>query len=89
MLYGDSLGSPSLGSGFPSSPSSPIEPGHVDHMDSGWNLNNLPRLPGSLLSFDSFKTCSILSPRVHVGMCFSTACWVRVPEFLFISRGYA
>ncbi|XP_022960375.1 putative lysine-specific demethylase JMJ16 [Cucurbita moschata] len=79
VLYGDSLGSPSLGSGFPSSPSSPIEPGHVDHMDSGWNLNNLPRLPGSLLSFDSFKTCSILSPRVHVGMCFSTACW-RVEE---------
>lgn len=79
MLCGGSLGSHSLGSGFPPSSSPLIEPGHADHMDSGWNLNNLARLPGSLLSFDSFKTCSVLSPRVYVGMCFSTACWVRVP----------
>ncbi|CAK9309887.1 unnamed protein product [Citrullus colocynthis] len=75
VLCGDSSGSLSLGSGFPSSSSPLTEPGHADHMDSGWNLNNLPRLPGSLLSLDSFKAYSILSPRVCVGMCFSTTCW--------------
>ncbi|XP_038898268.1 putative lysine-specific demethylase JMJ16 isoform X2 [Benincasa hispida] len=79
VLCGDSLGTLSLGSGFPSSSSLWTETGHVDHMDSGWNLNNLPRLPGSLLSLDSFRTCSILLPQVCVGMCFSTACW-RVEE---------
>lgn len=84
MLCGDSLDSPSLGSGFPSSSNPWIEPAHADHMDSGWNLNNLPRLPGSLLCIGSSKTCSILSPRVYVGMCFSTTCWVRVLELLFI-----
>ncbi|TYK18007.1 putative lysine-specific demethylase JMJ16 isoform X1 [Cucumis melo var. makuwa] len=80
VLYGDSsLSSLLLGSGFPSSSSPLNEPGHADHMDSGWKLNNLPRLPGSLLSLDSFKTSSILLPRLCVGMCFSTAPW-RVEE---------
>lgn len=84
MLYGDSsLSSHLLGSRFPSSSSPLNEPGHADHMDSGWKLNNLPRLPGSLLSLDSFETSSILSPRLCVGMCFSTAPWVRIPKFLY------
>lgn len=43
---------------------------------SGWNLNNLPRLPGSVLSFEDCDISGVLVPWLYVGMCFSSFCWV-------------
>ncbi|XP_048136925.1 putative lysine-specific demethylase JMJ16 [Rhodamnia argentea] len=63
VLCSDDLDSRTFGSGFSST------------FNSGWNLNDLPRLSGSLLSFESFSTCSILAPKLHVGMCFATRLW--------------
>lgn len=63
-------------SGFPK--------GSTDHGDSesdvyvrsGWNLNNLPRLAGSLLSFEQTDISGVLVPWIYIGMCFSSFCWV-------------
>lgn len=84
MLCGDNLETKALGSGFPtvSSDSNPLEKtDYPEYLASGWNLNNLPRLPGSLLSFESHDTCHILAPRTRVGMCFSSFHWVRFDNF--------
>ncbi|KAF8011811.1 hypothetical protein BT93_I0066 [Corymbia citriodora subsp. variegata] len=63
VLCSDNLDSRTFGSGFSST------------FNSGWNLNDLPRHSGSLLSFESFSTCSILAPKLRVGMCFATSLW--------------
>ncbi|CAF1867631.1 unnamed protein product [Brassica napus] len=63
VYYGADLENKVLGSGF--------ERGET----SGWNLNNLPRLSGSLLSFERGDISGVLVPWVYVGMCFSTFCW--------------
>ena len=65
VYYGADLENKVLGSGF--------ERGET----SGWNLNNLPRLSGSLLSFERGDISGVLVPWVYVGMCFSTFCWVN------------
>ncbi|XP_050105757.1 putative lysine-specific demethylase JMJ16 isoform X2 [Malus sylvestris] len=80
VLCGDNLETKALGSGFPtvSSDSNPLEKSdYPEYLASGWNLNNLPRLPSSLLSFESHDTCHILAPRTRVGMCFSSFHWVK------------
>ncbi|KAM1591771.1 hypothetical protein FF1_035670 [Malus domestica] len=78
VLCGDNLETKALGSGFPtaSSDSNPSEKSdYPKYVASGWNLNNLPRLPGSLLSFESHDTCHSLAPQTRVGMCFSSFPW--------------
>lgn len=80
MLCGNHLETKAFGSGFPtvSHDSNPLETSDFsEHLTSGWNLNNLPRQPGSLLSFESHDTCHILVPQTRVGMCFSSSLWVR------------
>ncbi|GMJ00735.1 hypothetical protein HRI_003742700 [Hibiscus trionum] len=73
VLYGD-LDTATFGSGFPIA-SKPRESCNPDYIQSGWNLNNVPTLPGSLLSFESDKTSGVLVPRLRVGMCFSSLFW--------------
>ncbi|KAL5561923.1 hypothetical protein UlMin_031670 [Ulmus minor] len=53
----------------------------------GWNLSNLPKLPGSLLSFKSCDTSHVLVPRVRIGMCFSSFHW-RVEDHHLYSLCY-
>jgi hypothetical protein len=43
---------------------------------SCWNLNNLPRIPGSVLSFETEDISGVVVPWLYVGMCFSSFCWV-------------
>jgi len=64
-----------FGSGFPKF--SPEVKSDVEHKyaESGWNLNNLPRLQGSVLSFEGGDISGVLVPWVYVGMCFSSFCW--------------
>ncbi|KAF8108916.1 hypothetical protein N665_0104s0227 [Sinapis alba] len=63
VYYGADLEKRVLGSGF--------ERGET----SGWNLNNLPRLSASLLSFEHGDISGVLVPWLYVGMCFSSFCW--------------
>nr|VDD44171.1 unnamed protein product [Brassica oleracea] len=71
VYYGADLENVVLGSGF-------YKKGDRDmdqYVVSGWNLNNLPRLPGSVLSFEDCNISGVLVPWLYVGMCFSSFCW--------------
>ncbi|XVF72019.1 hypothetical protein PTKIN_Ptkin12aG0087700 [Pterospermum kingtungense] len=87
VLYGDNLDTVTFGSGFPTA-SNPWETfNYTSYVHSGWNLNNVPKLPGSLLSFESDKTYGVLVPRLRIGMCFSSLYW-KVEEHHLYSLCY-
>ncbi|XP_065043901.1 lysine-specific demethylase JMJ14-like isoform X1 [Musa acuminata AAA Group] len=72
--YGADLDTAMFGSGFPKASlgnKAELDP----YVNSGWNLNNLPRLPGSVLSFEREDISGVLVPWLYVGMCFSSFCW--------------
>ncbi|XP_042472851.1 putative lysine-specific demethylase JMJ16 isoform X2 [Zingiber officinale] len=76
VLYGADVDTGVFSSGFPKELSSAKVPTLEDqYMSSGWNLNNFPRLPGSVLSFESGDISGVLVPWLYVGMCFSSFCW--------------
>uniref|UniRef100_I1PU80 JmjC domain-containing protein n=2 Tax=Oryza glaberrima TaxID=4538 RepID=I1PU80_ORYGL len=50
---------------------------------SCWNLNNLPRIPGSVLSFETEDISGVVVPWLYVGMCFSSFCWHVEDHFLY------
>lgn len=77
VIYGADLESATFGSGFPKL--SPEMNSNLEnkYTKSGWNLNNLPRLQGSVLAFEGGDISGVLVPWVYVGMCFSSFCWVR------------
>ncbi|EOA26662.1 hypothetical protein CARUB_v10022740mg [Capsella rubella] len=77
VLYGNELDTMTFGSGFPlSEPSESCK-----YRTSGWNLNNMPKLPGSLLSLEDCK--SVCVPRLSVGMCLSSQFWKTEKERLY------
>lgn len=77
VYYGADLETKKFGSGFPKySPGSTQSLEEDQYSKSGWNLNNLSRLPGSVLSFESCDISGVIVPWLYVGMCFSTFCWV-------------
>ncbi|KAK9146396.1 hypothetical protein Sjap_006299 [Stephania japonica] len=77
VLYGADVETGVFGSGFPrvSSPMESCSDYEENCITSGWNLNNLARLPGSLLSFESSDISGVVVPWLYVGMCFSSFCW--------------
>jgi hypothetical protein len=80
--YGADLDTATIGSGFvklSSSDGNKQDPYGV----SCWNLNNLPRLPGSVISFEEDDISGVVVPWLYVGMCFSSFCWVRFLANLF------
>ncbi|XP_010505547.1 PREDICTED: probable inactive lysine-specific demethylase JMJ19 [Camelina sativa] len=77
VLYGNDIDTSTFGSGFPlSEPSESCK-----YSTSGWNLNNTPKLPGSLLSLEDCE--SICVPRLSVGMCLSSQFWKSEKERLY------
>lgn len=74
MDYGADLDTATFGSGFAklSSDANMQDPYGV----SCWNLNNLPRQPGSVISFENEDISGVVVPWLYVGMCFSSFCWV-------------
>lgn len=78
VLYGEDSGV--FGSGFPVRFKVSKMSDDDQYMNSGWNLNNVSSLPGSLLSFESLKTSNVLVPRLKIGMCFSSFCWLPVED---------
>ncbi|KAF8115033.1 hypothetical protein N665_0030s0080 [Sinapis alba] len=76
VYYGADLETKKFGSGFPKhSPGSAQSLEVEQYTKSGWNLNNLSRLPGSVLAFESCDISGVIVPWLYVGMCFSTFCW--------------
>ncbi|XP_059666927.1 lysine-specific demethylase JMJ18-like isoform X2 [Cornus florida] len=76
VYYGADLETGAFGSGFPRKSSLLTGNSESDqYMVSGWNLNNFPRLPGSVLSFEGCDISGVLVPWLYVGMCFSSFCW--------------
>ncbi|KAK6259948.1 hypothetical protein SCA6_014422 [Theobroma cacao] len=87
VLYGGNLDTVNFGSGFPTA-SNPWELcNYPRYVHSSWNLNNVPKLPGSLLSFESDKSSGVLVPQLHIGMCFSSLYW-KVEEHQLYSLCY-
>lgn len=77
VIYGADLETGTFGSGFPKLSPETKSDAEDKYAQSGWNLNNLPRLQGSVLSFEGGDISGVLVPWVYVGMCFSSFCWVR------------
>ncbi|XP_011004886.1 PREDICTED: lysine-specific demethylase JMJ18-like [Populus euphratica] len=75
VLYGADLETATFGSGFPKASALMTEGDTDQYVVSGWNLNNLPRLPGSVLCFEGCDISGVLVPWLYVGMCFSSFCW--------------
>lgn len=76
VYYGADLETGAFASGFPKASSLGTESDLDQYAMSGWNLNNLPRLPGSVLGFEGSDISGVLVPWLYVGMCFSSFCWV-------------
>lgn len=69
--YGADLRSAAHGSAAPVIETHPFHEASVD----GWNLNNLPILPSSLLKYIRSDISGMTVPWIYVGMLFSTFCW--------------
>ncbi|TMW63686.1 hypothetical protein Poli38472_002627 [Pythium oligandrum] len=52
-----------------------------------WNLNNLPKLSGSVLQHLDEDIKGVMVPWIYMGMCFSTFCW-HVEDHNFYSISY-
>lgn len=75
VLYGADLETGVFGSGFPKLFSQDTSASDEKYVKSGWNLNNFPRLLGSVLSYESSDISGVLVPWLYIGMCFSSFCW--------------
>lgn len=85
VLYGADLETGAFGSGFPKS--SKFDASESDkYVTSGWNLNNFPRLPGSVLCFEEGDISGVVVPWLYIGMCFSSFCWVSHKEEKYIAK---
>ncbi|PON55481.1 FY-rich [Parasponia andersonii] len=76
VVYGADLETGAFGSGFPKKESNlDASAPEQQYIKSGWNLNNFPRLLGSVLSYESSDISGVLVPWLYIGMCFSSFCW--------------
>jgi len=74
--YGADLHTMDHGSGFPTDGSpNKWAPADELYIKSGWNLNNLPVLSGSVLGHINTDISGMMVPWMYVGMCFATFCW--------------
>ncbi|XP_055932115.1 lysine-specific demethylase 5A-like [Argiope bruennichi] len=73
--YGADLHTIEHGSGFPNMKTKDLMPGDEEYVTSGWNLNNLPVLEGSVLKHINADISGMKIPWTYVGMCFATFCW--------------
>ncbi|KRZ41948.1 Lysine-specific demethylase 5A [Trichinella pseudospiralis] len=75
VKYGADLSSAVIGSGFFTMEDKLNSKNDEKIAKSPWNLNNIPCLPGSVLSYVDGKISGVKVPWVYIGMCFSTFCW--------------
>lgn len=100
VMYGADLDTSRLGSGFPTGSADSSLPNgqhtadgeqltedgqpHAQYSDSPWNLNNLPRLEGSLLRHLEDNIAGVTLPWMYMGMMFSSFCW-HIEDHMFYS----
>lgn len=91
VMYGSDLDTSIYGSGFPSSNDERLESVDADVWDeycnSPWNLNNLPKLRGSMLRAVHHNIAGVMVPWLYIGMLFSAFCW-HFEDHCFYSMNY-
>lgn len=76
--YGADLHTMDHGSGFPTGLAlcgNEDNTYYKSYIEDRWNLNNIPILKDSVLSFINADISGMKVPWMYVGMCFSTFCW--------------
>ncbi|XP_024995655.1 uncharacterized protein LOC112528803 isoform X4 [Cynara cardunculus var. scolymus] len=91
VIYGSDLDTSVYGSGFPrldnQRPSSIDVNGWDEYCASPWNLNNLPKLQGSMLRAVHHNIAGVMVPWLYIGMLFSSFCW-HFEDHCFYSMNY-
>nr|GMD99075.1 lysine-specific demethylase 5A [Ipomoea batatas]GMD99888.1 lysine-specific demethylase 5A [Ipomoea batatas] len=91
VLYGNDLDTSVYGSGFPrGTDQRPITVGAEiwdEYCASPWNLNNLPKLQGSVLQAVHQNIAGVMVPWLYIGMLFSSFCW-HFEDHCFYSMNY-
>ncbi|WWC67689.1 uncharacterized protein I206_101601 [Kwoniella pini CBS 10737] len=77
--YGADVHSTTHGSAGPTMETHPLEPYATD----GWNLNNMPILPDSLLRYIRSDISGMTVPWIYLGMMFSTFCWHNEDHYTY------
>ncbi|CAN0841302.1 Lysine-specific demethylase JMJ17 [Linum grandiflorum] len=91
VMYGSDLDTSVYGSGFPrlndQRPESVDPKSWDEYCASPWNLNNLPKLKGSMLQAVHQNITGVMVPWLYVGMLFSAFCW-HFEDHCFYSMNY-
>lgn len=91
VMYGSDLDTSVYGSGFPrvndQRPESVEANLWDEYCGSPWNLNNLPKLKGSMLQAVHHNITGVMVPWLYVGMLFSSFCW-HFEDHCFYSMNY-
>ncbi|XP_056174219.1 lysine-specific demethylase JMJ17 isoform X3 [Syzygium oleosum] len=91
VMYGSDLDTSVYGSGFPrvndERPDSVESKVWDEYRASPWNLNNLPKLKGSMLHAVRNSIAGVMVPWLYVGMLFSSFCW-HFEDHCFYSMNY-
>ncbi|PON84593.1 Autoimmune regulator [Trema orientale] len=91
VMYGNDLDTSVYGSGFPrvddERPESVETKVWDEYCSSPWNLNNLPKLKGSVLRAVHHNIAGVMVPWLYIGMLFSSFCW-HFEDHCFYSMNY-
>ncbi|KAG6685054.1 hypothetical protein I3843_12G093300 [Carya illinoinensis] len=91
VIYGSDLDTSIYGSGFPRA--NDQRPQIVEaklwdeYCDTPWNINNLPKLSGSMLRAVHQNITGVMVPWLYIGMLFSAFCW-HFEDHCFYSMNY-
>ncbi|OIV94904.1 hypothetical protein TanjilG_22101 [Lupinus angustifolius] len=91
VMYGNDLDTSVYGSGFPRATDQKSE--SIDeklwqeYSNNPWNLNNLPKLKGSMLRAVHHNITGVMVPWLYIGMLFSSFCW-HFEDHCFYSMNY-
>jgi histone demethylase JARID1 len=90
-MYGNDLDTSLYGSGFPNEtnqkPQSIDDKLWQEYSTNPWNLNNLPKLKGSMLRAVHHNITGVMVPWLYIGMLFSSFCW-HFEDHCFYSMNY-
>ncbi|CAH2048157.1 unnamed protein product [Thlaspi arvense] len=91
VMYGNDLDTSVYGSGFPREgdkrPESVEAKTWDEYCGSPWNLNNMPKLKGSMLQAIQHSINGVTVPWLYLGMLFSSFCW-HFEDHCFYSVNY-
>ncbi|KAF4403837.1 hypothetical protein CsatB_003771 [Cannabis sativa] len=91
VMYGNDLDTSVYGSGFPrvddQRPESVEAKVWDEYCSNPWNLNNLPKLKGSVLRAVHHNIAGVMVPWLYIGMLFSSFCW-HFEDHCFYSMNY-